>query len=80
MMVAIPLKGDSASPDPEQYRSMMGPGYVDNSIRQSIQLCWMMLPAERKTLEALEQEYRRLVDRAFRDMKEDQKSLGGKKP
>jgi hypothetical protein len=80
MMVAIPLKGDSDSPDPDQVRRMLGPGHVDNSVRQAIQLCWMMLPPERKTLDALEQEFRRLLDRAFRDMREDEKNLGGRKP
>jgi len=36
------------------------------------------LPPERKTVDDLEKEFRRLVDRTFRDMREDEKSFGGK--
>jgi hypothetical protein len=66
--------------DPEQagrmMREMMGPQAVDQLIRQAISACWTMLPDDRKTAAAVEQEIRRLVDRAFRDLKEDMAAFG----
>ena len=39
-------------------------------------MCWMMLPEDRKTLETLEFEIRRLVDRVINDLKEDAEAFG----
>ena len=50
---------------------MLGPGQVDQLIRQTIQLCWMMLPEDRKTVDELEKQVRRIMDRAFKDLRED---------
>ena len=58
--------------DDEKWREMMGPGAVDRTLRSTIQMVWMTLPKERKTLDELEKEVRRLMDRAFRDMREDE--------
>jgi hypothetical protein len=74
-MMAV-QKMDPNDPDPDQYRKFLGPGHVAQSIGQAIQTCWMMLPPERKTVDDLEKEFRRLVDRAFRDMRDDEKSFG----
>ena len=65
--------------DPEKMRHMheyFGPQQVDNQIRQAIQFCWMMLPADRKNVDGVEKEIRRLVDRALRDLREDYQSFG----
>ncbi|MGH7176375.1 MAG: type II toxin-antitoxin system VapC family toxin, partial [Tepidisphaeraceae bacterium] len=36
---------DSNGPNAaERFRSMFGPGHLDQSIRQAIGMCWMMLP------------------------------------
>ena len=51
-------------------RQMMGPLMVDNAIRQAIQH-WMVLPEEERTVDRVEQEIRRLVDRALANLKED---------
>jgi len=73
-------KIDPSDPDPDQYRNFLGPGHAVQSIGQAIQVCWMMLPPDRKTVDALEKEFRRLVDRAFRDMREDEKTFGRSRP
>ena len=62
--------------DPEDFRNMMGPGHMDQMVRQAIQTCWMVLPKNRKTVADLEKEFRRLVDRAFQNLKEDELRLG----
>jgi len=77
-MAAIVKKFDGENPDPAQFLKMLGPGHVAQSVGQAIQACWMMLPQKRKTLDDLEKEFRRLVDRAFRDMREDDASFGSK--
>ncbi len=57
-------------------RRMMDPQAVDQMIHQAISICWMMLPAEKKTIEGLEGEVRRIVDRALSNLKEDARALG----
>jgi len=60
--------------DPEAVNKaldMIGPGKIDQHFRQAIQWCWMMLPKDRKTIDELETEVRRLIDRAFKDMRDD---------
>ena len=65
--------------DPEKMREMgafFGPHQVDNQIRQAIQFCWMVLPADRRNVDGVEKEIRRLVDRALRDLRDDFESFG----
>ena len=57
-------------------RDMMGPQAVDQAVRQAISMCWMMLPDDKKNVEAVESEIRRLVDRALKNLKEDAESFG----
>jgi hypothetical protein len=57
-------------------RRMFGPGQVDEQIRQAIHLCWMMLPDDRKTVAELEQQFRRIVERALKDLKDDADAFG----
>lgn len=54
----------------------LGPGHVDASVRQSLQLLWAILPAEKKNVDDIESEFRRLVDRALRDFREDAARFG----
>jgi hypothetical protein len=49
----------------------MGPGMVDQLVRQAIQFCWMQMPAERQNPEAVGAEVRRILDRALRNLAED---------
>ena len=60
----------------EKMRAIFSPGQVDQSVRQAIQMCWMMLPADRKTVDELEKEIRRIVDRAISNLREDSASFG----
>jgi hypothetical protein len=66
--------------NPEVFRQMMGPAAADQSLRQAVQMCWMTLPPERRTLDALEKEVRFLIDRIFRDMREDAARVGSCPP
>jgi hypothetical protein len=65
--------------DPENVRqlhSFLGPQQVDSQIRQAINTFWMILPTDRKTVDGVEEEVRRVVDRALRDLREDYESIG----
>jgi hypothetical protein len=64
--------GDGA----ERMADVFGPGQVDNTIRHAIQFCWMSLPMERRTSEEVEQQIRRIVDRALKDFRDDRKAFG----
>ena len=55
---------------------LWGPGQVDQTIRQAIQFCWMSLPKEKRTVDELEKQIRRLVERALKDYREDRESFG----
>ena len=65
--------GDKAAGHMSEF---FGPGHVDQTVRMSINACWMALPKERKTLDALEQEVRRLFERALKDFREDSTAFG----
>lgn len=49
---------------------------VDQTLRQAIMNCGMMLPEDKRTLAALEKEMYRLLKRAFEDTHEDAASFG----
>ncbi len=68
---------DANDPDAgKNMRRMFGPGQVDEQIRQAIHLCWMMLPDDRKTVDELEKHLRRIIERAFKDLREDADQFG----
>jgi hypothetical protein len=50
---------------------MMGPGHVDQFVRQAISQLWMVLPEGRRTVDEVEKQFRRIVDRALKDQRED---------
>lgn len=60
----------------DKLKHMFGPGQVDQSIRHAIQFMWMALPEKRRNVDDVEKEFRRLVDRALRDFREDAQSFG----
>jgi hypothetical protein len=65
--------------DPEaanRIQAMLGPQAVDRQIRSAIQFCWMSLPAKKKTVDSVEKEIRRVVERALRDFRKDSTSFG----
>ena len=55
----------------DKMREMFGPTQIDQQIRQAIHLCWMGLPKEKRNVDELERQIRRLVDRALRDIRDD---------
>jgi len=57
--------------DEKRFREFLSPTMVDQNIRQAIQFCWMSLPTARRNPDELENEIRRLVERAIRDFRED---------
>ncbi|MEM6551415.1 MAG: hypothetical protein AAF750_04725 [Planctomycetota bacterium] len=54
----------------------MGPGQIDTLVRNALQNLWMVLPREKQNVEDVEREFRRLVDRALRDLREDDEAFG----
>ena len=65
--------------DPEamkRMRAFFSPQQVDHEIRQAIQFCWMALPTEKQNVDEVENQIRRIVDRALRDLREDSESFG----
>jgi hypothetical protein len=58
--------GDDAFPN-----QFIGPLAVDNQIRQAVQICWMTLPKNQRNVDKLKSEIRRIMDRVFRDLDED---------
>jgi len=64
--------------DPEamkRWQALFGPHAVDQVIRQAISLCWLGLPPEQQSVEEVEKQIRRIVDRALRDLREDADSF-----
>lgn len=60
--------------DNEEFKKvadMMGPGLIDASLRQTLQMLWMIMPEDKKNVDEVEREFRRLADRALRDLRED---------
>jgi hypothetical protein len=72
------------NPNPEdegsldKMREMFGPSQIDHFVRQAIQFCWMGLPKEKRNVDELERQIRRIVDRALRDVREDFDQFFGK--
>ena len=59
----------------DRMRRFMGPGQVDEQIRQAIQFAWIMLPDERKTVTEVERLIRQIVERALKNFREDAESF-----
>ncbi|MCA9170868.1 MAG: hypothetical protein KDB23_24500 [Planctomycetales bacterium] len=57
-------------------RDFFNPSQVDHSVRQALQMCWMMLPNDKRNADELERQFRRIVDRALEDMREDDQAFG----
>ena len=55
----------------DKMRDMFGPAQIDQQIRQAVHFCWMGLPKDKRNVDELERQIRRLVDRAMRDVRED---------
>jgi hypothetical protein len=75
-MAFFPASSDDEGSDQHDMGAMFGPGHVDQTIRQAIQVCWMALPKEKRTVDEVERQIRRLVDRAIKDFREDGEMFG----
>lgn len=60
----------------KRMREFFSPQQIDQQIRQAIQFCWMALPPDKKNVDEVESQIRRLVDRALKDLREDSESFG----
>ncbi len=68
---------DSSDPNAAgKMRDMFGPGQVDEMIRNAIHICWMMLPDDKKTVDELEKQLRRIVERAIKNLRDDSNAFG----
>jgi len=54
---------------------MFGPAQIDQQIRHAIQFCWMGLPKERRSVDEVETQIRRMVERALKDFREDRQAF-----
>lgn len=57
-------------------RGLFSPAQVDQSIRQALQMCWMMLPPDNRNVDELERQFRRIVDRALQNMRDEDDTFG----
>ena len=62
--------------DSDKFREMFGPGQIDSQLRSLLQMSWMSLPSDKKSIDELERLFRPMVDRAFRDMRDDRDAFG----
>jgi hypothetical protein len=76
-MAMVSSKGGEGDEEAaKRMADFLGPGQVDQTIRQAIHFCWMSLPDDRKNVDELEKQVRRIVDRALRDFREDSEQFG----
>jgi len=68
-------KCEGSSEGFKKFTEMMGPGQVDVSIRHALQMLWMSMPEDKKNVDDVEREFRRLADRALRDLREDSQAF-----
>lgn len=61
-------------PDHDKLRLKMWTN-VENGIRNAVLVCWMSLPKERQSVDEVEKEIRRIVDRALKNFREDASSF-----
>ena len=77
-MAFTAISHSSDDDDPKSVPDMleiMGPQAADQAVRHALSACWMTLPKGKKTVEHVEAEFRRLVERAIKDLREDAKAF-----
>lgn len=62
----------------DKMRDLFSPAQVDQSVRQALMFCWMMLPDDKRNIDELEQQFRHIVDRALQNLHEDGQAFGSK--
>ena len=61
---------------PQSMRHLFGPTQIDNSISQAIQMCWMSLPEEQRSIDEVERQIMRLVAHALQNARDDFEAFG----
>jgi hypothetical protein len=56
--------------DLEEIAQALEPSIVDEKLRAAVQLCWFILPRERRSLSALEAEVTSFLSRIFRELRD----------
>ena len=73
------IESESFDPGDEaqmkEFRKFFNPHHVDSLIRNAIQAAWLIMPEEKRNVDEVEALIRRMVDRAFRNMREDLKDF-----
>ncbi|MBN1589513.1 MAG: hypothetical protein JW888_08365 [Pirellulales bacterium] len=59
----------------DKMRDFFSPAHIDQTVRQAIQFCWMMLPREKRNIDEIERQIRRIVDRALKDLRDDEQAF-----
>jgi hypothetical protein len=57
---------------------LAGPSVLDRAVRQSVQHCWITLPAAKRSIAAVAAEMHRLLDRALYDFERDLRGTDAK--
>lgn len=56
---------------------MFNPSQIEQYVHQCIQLCWMMLPGNKRNAAEVERQLRRIFERAIGNMREDDREFFG---
>jgi hypothetical protein len=57
--------------DVEEVARALEPSVIEEKLRAAVQLCWYILPRERRSIRAVEGEITGVLARIFRDLKEE---------
>lgn len=60
----------------DRMREFFTPAQVDQTLRNAVQTCWMMLPPEKRSVDEVEKQLRRMMERVLRDLREDADAFG----
>jgi hypothetical protein len=67
--------GDEGGDAAERMAEMFGPAQVDTTIRHAVEYCWMSLPKDKRSVDELDHQVRRIVERALKDFREDRQAF-----
>ena len=70
------FSNDDGEDPANKMADIFGPAQIDHQIRQAVQFCWMALPKDRRTIDELESQIKRIVERALKDFREDNQAFG----
>jgi len=70
-MAAVP-NDDKQSPDPI---IQLGPGAVERAVQNAIEICWLILPPQKKSVDCLEYELKRILERTLQNIREDEQAF-----